>query len=117
MATPSAPADPNAQYVRCHAGDFSRGTKNLRAAAGRALNIQTTIRGTGLGFRTFRPARRKVVGPSMGAKVNVMGGCCGDTETHDLRSASLFEADPSPIHYIGFRTFRVLVSTTHRAEP
>ncbi len=115
MATPSAPADPNAQYVRCHAGDFSRVNPHLRAAY--SLNIQTTIRGTGLGFRTFRPARRKVVGPSMGAKVNVMGGCCGDTETHDLRSASLFEADPSPIHYIGFRTFRVLVSTTHRAEP
>lgn len=55
MSIPSAPADPNARYCRCKGGDFSRTTKSLRP--GYTLNIQTTTLGTGLGFRTFRPAR------------------------------------------------------------
>lgn len=55
MVTPSALVDPNGRYCRCHGGDFSRKSPHLRAAY--ALNVQTPIRGTGIGFRTFLPTR------------------------------------------------------------
>lgn len=61
MAIPAAPANQTASYCRCHAGDFSRATVHLRAAY--TLNIQTTILGTGLGFRTFRSMRQVLFTP------------------------------------------------------
>lgn len=110
--TPSAPADPNARYSRCRGGDFSTFKLPRYFRASYALNVQETIQGTGIGFRTFRPLVRVLpprfeLGSSPAETFkNVAGGCHHSTEPYDARSSSRFAADPSAIHYIGFRTFR-----------